>query len=64
MAHAQAGNFGLAEQDLRAFLGWLDQQPSASPYRVYRAQVEKWLTALDSGVNPLTPDILTALRRE
>lgn len=62
MAFAQAGQFPQAITDLRAFLGWLDQQPATSPYRVYKAQVEGWLADLVAGKNPITTEVLSALR--
>ena len=64
MAHIQQAAFALAADDLVAFLAWLDQQPADSPYLVLRAQVEGWLGALQRGENPLTAEILDALRRE
>lgn len=62
MAYAQAGEYAQASTDLRAFLAWLDQQPANSPYRVYRAQVEAWLAELAQGKNPITTEVLAALR--
>ncbi|MBI3960747.1 MAG: hypothetical protein HY328_18200 [Chloroflexi bacterium] len=64
MAHIQQASFALATDDLAAFLVWLDQQPAHSPYLVLRAQVEEWLSAVQRGENPLTAEILYALRRE
>ncbi len=62
MAYAQLGDLTQASADLSAFLGWLEQQPANSPYRVYRAQVEGWLVKLAAGTNPITEAILSVLR--
>jgi len=62
MAFAQAEEYAQASTDLRAFLGWLDQQPATSPYRVYRVQVEAWLSELAEGQNPVTREVLATLR--
>lgn len=62
MAYAQAGEYAQAGTDLRDFLGWLDQQPATSPYRVYRIQVEAWLSELAEGRNPVTRQVLATLR--
>lgn len=62
MAYAQAGEYAQAVTDLRAFLGWLDQQPATSPYLIYRVEVEAWLVDLAAGENPVTEAVLSALR--
>ncbi|MBX3053688.1 MAG: tetratricopeptide repeat protein [Caldilineaceae bacterium] len=64
MAHALAGQFPEAIQDLTAFLDWLEGQPASSPYRAYRGQVQTWLIALKESHNPLTPATLEALRQD
>lgn len=62
IAFAQAGEYAQASTDLRAFLGWLNQQPATSPYRLYSVQVEAWLSELAEGQNPVTREVLATLR--
>ena len=64
IAYAESGNLALAADDLRAFLLWLDQQPANSPYRSLAGQVKAWLAALKGGVNPISAEVLSGLRRE
>ena len=64
IAYAETGDLRQAGEDLRAFLEWVDQQGASNPYRFFVPQVDTWLTALDRGENPVTPEVLSALRRE
>ena len=64
IAYIQAGAFAQAEEDLRAFVGWLETQPPTSPYQRYGEEVAAWLTALAKGDNPLTAERIRSLRQE
>lgn len=64
IAYLLQGDFAQAGADLQAFLTWLESDPAAAPYRVYAGEVQAWLAAAGQGVNPITPEVLAALRVE
>jgi tetratricopeptide (TPR) repeat protein len=61
-ANALAGNYPAALADFRTSVAWLEQQQPETRWINRLQRRREWIAALESGVNPFTPELLQDLR--
>jgi|GEM_PF-802341 len=62
LAYAQLGQLAEAKTEFEAYLEWLNMKYPKLYERYQGPLIETWITALEAGENPITPDILEELR--
>lgn len=63
IVYTQLGRLDNAIADFNAYLAWAKDLTPTTLYGRYRGPlVEAWITQLQAGANPFTPDVLAALR--
>lgn len=63
LVYAPLGDYSAAMADFKAYTTWLEQQPG----ELWQASLSRrraWINSLQAGQNPITPLVLSQVRRE